>query len=145
MSCSPEVVVTDAKRGSPEMRGALRWHRGHKRASVTGVHHKHLPELPMTGPPPSSPCYRPHLHLRCGGRPRPHARAQRDGAWLPVAVLLRKPEATRRCSFGIELDQHRFLLAYHPGVMPRLHDYHLGRDAFEDTAIGIRATHVAPG
>jgi hypothetical protein len=71
MSCSPEVVVTDAKRGSPEMRGALRWHRGHKRASVTGVHHKHLPALPMTGPPPSSPCYRPHLHLRCGGRPPP--------------------------------------------------------------------------
>src|SRR5438034_1213535 len=28
MSCSPEVVGTYAKRGGPEMRGELRWHRG---------------------------------------------------------------------------------------------------------------------
>ena len=78
-------------------------------------------------------------------RPHPHARAQCDGAQLPVAVLLREPKAPRRRGFGIELDQHRRRLTDHPGVMPRLHDEHLGRDEFKGTAIGIRATHVAPG
>ena len=115
--------MTYAKRDGPEMRGQLRWHRGHKRAGVTGVHHEHLPELPMTGLPPVSPLLQttsPPWVVRAA--PHPHARAQRDGAQLPVAVLLREPEATRRRGFGIELDQHRLLLAYHPGVMPRLHD-----------------------
>ena len=92
------------------------------------------------------PCATDHMPtLGEACRPHPHACIQCDGAPLPVAVLLREPKATRRRGFGIELDQHRRLLTDHPRVMPRLHDEHLGRDEFEGTAIGICATHVAPG
>jgi hypothetical protein len=32
-----------------------------------------------------------------------------------------------------------------PGIMPGLHDHHLRRDELEGTAVGVLATHVAPG
>jgi len=96
----------------------------HRRGHVHGLHHPRVThQSPSTHQDQDIPMLQttsPHGVMRAA--PHPHARAQHDGAQLPVAVLLREPEATRRRGFGIELDQHRRLLAYHPGVMPRLHD-----------------------
>jgi hypothetical protein len=78
------------------------------------------------------------LPLRSTSAPPPLVRS-----WLRVAVLLRQPKAARRRGFGIELDQHRRLIADDPGVMPGLHDQHLRRDELEAAPVGILATDVA--
>ena len=81
--------------------------------------------------------------------PTPQTRRPRSPqslrSWFLVAVRLREPEVTRRCRFGIELDEYCCLVTDNPGVVPGLNDHHLRRDELEGAAVSVLATYVAPG
>ena len=62
-----------------------------------------------------------------------------------MRVLRGKAEAAGRSLLGVELDEHRLLVADDPGVVAGLDGHHLRGDVVERAPVGVLALDVAAG